>query len=166
MAKIHPKYYSINALNIYGILVCVGLLSASAYFQIVRGMEPCPLCIIQRMMFVAVGFFLMLQLAIKDVLADRINGVLAFISAFIGALTAGRQVWIQHLPADQVPACSPNLEFMLKTLPLTETIKMLMEGSGDCAVVHWRFMFLTMPEWTLLFFVLYMILILVNLYRI
>lgn len=166
MFKINPKYYSVDATTLYGVLLCIFLLSGSAYFQIVMGMQPCPLCIVQRMMLVAIGFFLLLQLAIEDVLIDRINGVLAFFSALIGAAAAGRQVWLEHLPADQVPACGASLDYMLKTLPLTETLRLLLEGSGDCAVVSWRFLSFSMAEWTLFFFVVYIILILVNLYRI
>lgn len=166
MIKIHPKYYSVNALNVYGIIVCAGLLSASAYFQIVMGMQPCPLCIVQRMMLVVIGLLLMLQLSTENVIADRIIGVTAFLAAGIGSVASGRQVWLQFLPADQIPVCGPNLDFMLKNLPITEAFRLLLEGSGDCAVVQWSFLGLSMPEWTLAVFIAYMLMCLINLYRI
>jgi protein dithiol:quinone oxidoreductase len=166
MLKIHPKFYSVNAVNAYGVLLCAGLLSAGAYFEIVMGMLPCPLCIIQRLMFVSIGLFLLVQLAVENITADRLAGFMVLVSSILGALSAGRQVWLQHLPASEVPVCGPNLDYMLKSLPLSETLQLLLQGSGDCAVVHWSLLGLSMPEWTLAMFISYIANSLVNLYRI
>jgi len=72
------------------------------------------------------------------------------VAAGAGAGVAGRQVWLQTLPKDQVPACGPGLDFMLDTFGLGEVLQMVLSGSGECADVAWRFLGLSMPAWVLL----------------
>src|SRR4051812_9390092 len=83
-----------------------------------------------------------------------VYGVLGILFAAGGAATAGRQVWLQHLPADKVPACGPNLKFMLEHFPLGDTIQRVFTGDGECAVVDWTFLGLSIAEWSLVWFVL------------
>ena len=70
-----------------------------------------------------------------------------------GITSAGRQVWLQHLPPEQVPACGPSLEYMLESFPFSETLKRLVMGDGNCAEVVWSFLGLSMGEWSLLWFI-------------
>jgi protein dithiol:quinone oxidoreductase len=70
-----------------------------------------------------------------------------------GAATAGRQVWLQHLPADKVPQCGPDLFFMLENMPLSRTLQKLIQGSGECAKVDWTFLGLSIAEWSLMCFI-------------
>jgi disulfide bond formation protein DsbB len=84
-------------------------------------------------------------------------GGLAALFAAGGIATAGRQVWLQHLPADKVPACGPDLFFMLDNFPLTQTLTKLFAGSGECAVVDWTFLGLSIAEWSLAWFVLLLV---------
>jgi len=79
----------------------------------------------------------------------RIYATLCALAALAGAAVAVRHVWIQHLPPDQVPACGPSLEYMLDTLPFSETVTMVLMGDGDCAAIHWTFLGLSIPEQTL-----------------
>jgi len=79
-----------------------------------------------------------------------IYGGLVAVAAGAGAGVAGRQVWLQTLPKDQVPACGPGLDFMLDTFGLGEVLQMVLSGSGECADVAWRFLGLSMPAWVLL----------------
>jgi disulfide bond formation protein DsbB len=83
-----------------------------------------------------------------------IYGALAFAIAAIGAAIAARQVWLQHLPASQVPACGPGLEYMLERFPLTEALRKVLAGSGECAEVGWTFLGLSIAGWSLVWFVL------------
>ena len=83
--------------------------------------------------------------------------MLLAIAALAGAGIAGRQVWLQHLPADQVPECGPGLDYMLEAFPLTDALKMIFSGSGECAEVHWRFIGLSIAEWSLVWFILFFI---------
>lgn len=137
-----------------GSILCAALLATALYFQHVMGLEPCPLCILQRMFVIALGA-VMLSAAIHNpgLLWRRLYAGIIFLLAVLGALVAGRHVWLQHLPADQVPECGPGLEYLLQSLPLTQALKMVFEGSGECAEVQWTFAGLSIPEWTLAIFV-------------
>jgi disulfide bond formation protein DsbB len=86
-----------------------------------------------------------------------IYSTLTLIASLIGAGIAGRQVWLQHLPADQVPACGPGLEYMMEVFPFMEAMKMIISGSGECAEVHWTFLTLSIAEWSLICFSLILI---------
>jgi disulfide bond formation protein DsbB len=84
---------------------------------------------------------------------NRVYAWLCAASAIAGASVAGRHVWLQHLPAEEVPACGPSLEYMLDTLPFTETLSIVLMGDGNCAETLWTFMGLTIPEQTLILFI-------------
>lgn len=132
--------------------VCAGLLAFAYYLQYVQHLEPCPLCYAQRLFFYA-----MLAVFVVAALHGRgapVYGCVAALFAAGGIAAAGRQVWLQHLPADKVPQCGPDLIFMLKNFPLGETLSNLVEGSGECAKVDWSFLGLSIAEWSLAWFVL------------
>lgn len=136
------------------VLIVVGLLGFALYSEIVLGLEPCPLCVTQRVFFLLLGL-IALAAALHDPgrLGRRIYALLMLFAAGGGAAVAGRQVWLQHLPPDQVPACGPSLGYMLETFPLGETLRIMFTGDGNCAEVHWQFLGLSMPAWSLLWFV-------------
>ena len=134
--------------------VCVLLLGFAYYLQYVQGLQPCPLCLVQR------GFFyLVMGVSILGALhgPGRIGtwayAALMFLFAAGGAATAARQVWLQYLPRDKVPACGPDLAFMLENFPLSRTIEKLITGTGECAVIDWTFLGLSIAGWSLLWFV-------------
>jgi disulfide bond formation protein DsbB len=81
-------------------------------------------------------------------------GIAAFVAAALGAAVAARQVWLQHLPADMVPACGPGLEYLLKKFPLADVLGKVLMGSGECAEAGWKFLGLTIAGWSLLWLVL------------
>ena len=87
-------------------------------------------------------------------LGARIYSIAAFVFAAGGLATASRHIWLQHLPPDQVPACGPDLFFMLDNLPLGRTVQLLLRGSGQCAEVQWRFLGLSIAEWSFAWFAL------------
>lgn len=131
-------------------LGCAGLLAFGYYLQYFQNQEPCPLCLVQR------GFFYAL-IAIFGVAAlhdpKRLGRILycgaALLAALGGGAVAARQVWLQHLPKDQVPECGPDLFFMMKNLPVQRTLEKLFRGSGQCAEVNWTFLGLSIAEWSL-----------------
>ena len=86
-------------------------------------------------------------------LGQQLYGWLLVTGATIGALIAGRHVWLQGLPPDEVPECGPGLNYMLDNFPLTEVLSTVLRGSGSCAEVLWTFMGLSMPKWTLIWYV-------------
>jgi disulfide bond formation protein DsbB len=137
-----------------GAAVCAALLGFGYYLQYARGLEPCPLCHLQRGFFYAVmAIFILGALHGPRRTAGIIYGVLAALFAAGGAAAAARQVWLQHLPADKVPQCGPDLFFMLENFPLGTTLQKLIQGTGECAKVDWTFLGMSIAEWSLVWFV-------------
>lgn len=139
-----------------GFVACVGLIAYALYTQFVGGLLPCPLCIFQRVAFAALGVvFLVGGLHAPTGRAGRRTyGVLAMVASVAGIAVAGNHVRLQHLPADQVPACGPGLDYMLDVMPISGVIRKVMTGSGECANVDWSFLGMSMPAWSLVWFVL------------
>lgn len=137
-----------------GFLVCVGLIAAALYFQYFQHQEPCPLCIFQRLFVIGVGIILLIGALHNPSLGTRrVYGGLVVLCAGLGAGVAARHTWIQHLPFDQQPGCSYDFNYMLEKFPLSQTLKLVLAGTGDCAQITWTFLGLSMPAWTLLFFI-------------
>lgn len=138
-----------------GAAICAALLGFGLYLQHVDGQEPCPLCIFQRVAFIALGLvFLVAALHGPGKTAGIVYGVLGTVIAVAGAGLASRHVWLQSLPADQVPACGPGLSYMLEQFPLVRMLQSVLAGSGECAEVGWKFLGLTIAGWSLVWFVL------------
>lgn len=136
-----------------GALVCAALLGYGVYLQYALGLAPCPLCLAQRGFFVLVlAVFLVGALHRPGRLGGIFYSGLALLFSLGGFAVAARQVWLQQLPPNQVPACGPDLYFMLQHFPLSRTLESLFLGSGDCAEVHWRFLGLSIAEWSLTWF--------------
>jgi|SRR5690554_1415704 len=134
-------------------LVPAALLSFGYYLQFVEGLEPCPLCMTQRICFYMVAIFALLSLlGTRSLLWQRISNGLLTLSAVTGLLVAGRQLWLQSLPADQVPACGPSFEFIIQTFPLSEALAIMFKGTGDCAAVDWTFLGLSIAAWSFICF--------------
>lgn len=136
-------------------LACAGLLAYGYYLQYHDGLEPCPMCIFQRLCFMGV----LVICAIGAIHGPRgagrlVYGGLTVLVALVGGGIAARQVWLQHLPEDRVPACGPGLEYMLEMYPLADVIRKALRGSGDCALVDWTFLGLSIAEWSLACFTL------------
>jgi disulfide bond formation protein DsbB len=124
------------------------------YLQYVEGLEPCPLCMLQRVAVIAIGLiFLVGAFHEPGRVGAWVYALLLLIASGIGAALATRQVWLQSLPSDQVPACGMGLTYMLETMPFVDAIRRVLEGSGECAEKAWEFLGLSIAGWTLAFFV-------------
>lgn len=140
-------------LNTAAFLFCAGLLAYAYYLQFHDDLDPCPLCIFQRVAFLVTGLlFLVAAVQAPGRTGRRIYAVLISLAGLTGAAIAGRHVWLQNLPPGQVPECGPGLDYMLEVFPLTDALKMVFTGSGECAEVSWTFLGLSMPAWALLSF--------------
>jgi protein dithiol:quinone oxidoreductase len=142
-------------LNLGGFAWCAALLAYAYYLQFYAGLEPCPLCIFQRIGVIVLGaIFLLAGLHKPGAAGARIYAGLIALAALAGAAIAARHVWLQNLPPEKVPACGPDLDYMLEILPLTEVLKRVFTGSGECAEITWTFVGLSMPAWVLIWFLI------------
>ncbi len=139
-----------------GFAACAALLAYALYSQYYGGLLPCPLCTFQRGAFAALGLvFLFGALHAPAGRSGRaVYSSLAVLCAGVGVAIAGRHVWLQNLPADQVPACGPDLSYMMEAFPVGDVLRRVFTGSGECAEVDWTFLGLAMPAWSLVWFVL------------
>lgn len=165
--KTNPFAWSFRAQCLLGFAICAGLIAFALYTQLHDGLNPCPLCIFQRIAYAALGVVLLIAAlhAPPGTGARRAYGVLALIPAAIGTAIAGRHVWLQHLPPDQVPSCGPGLNYLMEAMPMAGVIRTVMTGSGECATVDWRLLGLSMPEWSLLWFVLLALWVMLSMFR-
>lgn len=140
-----------RSLNLAGFAACAGLMAYALYAEHVLMLAPCPLCVFQRVAVILLGVVLLLAaLHHPSGRGRKIYAAMTGVAAAGGAVVAGRHVWLQHLPADQVPACGPGLEYIIERFPLSEALRMVFTGSGECAVSDWSFLGLSMPAWVLI----------------
>jgi protein dithiol:quinone oxidoreductase len=137
--------------NILGFAVCAALLGYAYYAQFVQHLEPCPLCIFQRVGVFFVGLVFLIAAAHDPVgWARRVYASLLGLTALVTSGVAVRHLYIQHLPEGSVPACGASLDFMLKVFSLGEVLVKVLTGSGECAKVNWEFLGIAMPAWVLI----------------
>lgn len=151
MLQYLPGARNLNWLIGFG---CVFMMAVALYMEHAMHLEPCPLCIFQRVAAIAVG-----AIAFSAALHNpgktgvRAYGGLMIIAAAAGGALSARQLYLQSLPADQVPACGPGLDYLLDVFPMTEVIQMVLTGDGSCAEVVWSLFGISIPGWTLIGFV-------------
>ena len=147
--KVTPRIW-----NICIVVCCAALLGFAYYNQYVDYLDPCPLCIFQRVVFFCMGIIAFLAVIHNPArLGQRIYGWLLVIGASIGTLIAGRHIWLQSLPPGEVTESGPGLNYMLDDFPLTEVLSTVLRGSGSCAEVIWSFLGMSMPMWTFAWYV-------------
>jgi protein dithiol:quinone oxidoreductase len=141
-------------LSLLGFLACVAGLAFALYLEHFRGYEPCPMCVFQRVAMAAAGLVFLVGALHGPRGGGRwIYGGFAAVMSAGGAAIAGRHVWLQSLPPDQVPACGPTLDYLLGMLPVMEVITMVLKGDGNCAVIDAQWLGISLPGWTLIAFV-------------
>ena len=138
-----------------GFLVCAGMIGYALYLQYYQYQDPCPLCLLQRIVYIALMVvFLLAALHGPGRTGAIVYGGLLTATAAIGAAIAGRHVWLQYLPPDRVPECGPGLEFFLRKYSLFQVLEKVLGGSGECAEAGWTFLGLTIAGWSFVWFVL------------
>ena len=138
-----------------GFLICGGLILYALYLQYYAYQDPCPLCLLQRVVYIA----LMVVFLLGALHGPRRTGAVVYstllvLVSLIGAGIAARHVWLQHLPKDKVPECGPGLGYILDRFPLVNALEKIFRGSGECAEAGWRLMGLSIAEWSLVWFIL------------
>ncbi len=152
----NPLKWSFRTHCAFGALACALLLAYALYVQHVLFIDPCPMCVLQRVAFAAFGLVCLLG-AIHGPSgrnARATYGVLAGLCGVAGGAVAVQHVRMQNLPPDEVPACGPGLDYLLDALPWQDALSKVLAGSGECAKVDWAFAGVSMPGWTLVCFVI------------
>ena len=140
-----------RALNLGVFVICAALIAYALYAEYVLLLEPCPLCVFQRMSVVALGgVFLIAGLHHPKGKGRFVYAALVALAAGAGIAVAGRHLWLQSLPPDAVPACGPGFDYIIDSFPFLEALRLIFSGFGECATVDWRFLGLSMPAWVLI----------------
>ena len=143
MTAVHPRW-----LNGAGFLACALMMGYALYAEHALLLEPCPLCVFQRLATVALGAtFLLAALQNPRGWGRRVYAVLTALVGGAGIGVAAWHVRLQNLPADAVPACGPGFDYIMDAFPFTEALRMIFSGSGECATTDWQFLGLSMPAW-------------------
>lgn len=132
-------------------LVCVGMLAYGLYLQHVVGLEPCPMCIVQRYALTALAVLAALAAASRGAGAQAAFGGLGLLAAGFGAFVAARQSWLQWNPPE-IASCGRDFYGMIETFPLQRAIPMIFKGSGDCTKIDWTFLGLSIANWSFIAF--------------
>lgn len=140
---------------LFAFLCTAALLGFGYFLEYARGLEPCPMCMMQRLAFLTVAAIALVA-ALHGPLGAfrRVYGALIALPAIVGGWIAGRQIWLQHLPEDRIPECGPGWNYMIDAYPLADVIRQALRGTGDCAEVTWTFLGRSIPEWSILWFAL------------
>ncbi|MBO9515686.1 MAG: disulfide bond formation protein B [Variovorax sp.] len=143
---------------------CIAMLAFGMYLQHVVGLEPCPMCIVQRYALVLVAVFAALAAASRRRALQVTGALLGLLMAVGGAYTAARQSWLQWHPPEVV-SCGRDIYGMIETFPLQRAIPMIFRGSGDCTKVDWTFLGLSIANWSFICFAVFAVLLLVLVFR-
>jgi protein dithiol:quinone oxidoreductase len=137
--------------NLAGIVACAGLTAYALYAQYGLGLEPCPLCIFQRIGIILLGL-MFLAAALHDPRGGGryVYGSLIALAALLTVAVAARQLYIQSLPPGTLPSCGAPLAMLLRFMPVMEVVRRVLSGSGECGEVNWTFLGLAMPAWVLI----------------
>ena len=135
-------------------VACAGLLALAVFLQEQKGLEPCPMCILQRYAFIAIGAVALVG-AIHGPrnVALKVYGALIVLVAIAGGGVSLRHSWLQHFPP-ATESCGTDLEFLVNTFPLSQALPKIFAGTGSCSKIDWRMLGLTIPEWALVWFAL------------
>ncbi len=153
----HSKTFKL--MTLLPVLGSAGLLAFAYYQEYVNYLDPCPLCMLQRVIVAALGLLFLLALLLPSwkPFWRRLTGFGLVVFSLFGIGVAARHVWLQSLPPDQVPDCGPGLGFMFDNYPFKEFITSVLSGSGECAEVSWRLLGLSMPAWMIVVFAIYLL---------
>ncbi|ROQ18009.1 disulfide bond formation protein DsbB [Marinimicrobium koreense] len=146
---------TIRMTNLLIVLAVVAMMAVALYMEHAMGLEPCPLCVSQRIFVILVGVWALLAFLHHPGRIGRgIYAGLGVLSAVAGGAVSSRQLWLQSLPASEVPACGPGVDYILDTFPLLDALRVMLTGDGNCAEVAWSLFGISIPGWTLIGFIL------------
>ena len=143
---------------------CVGMLAFGYYLQHVVGLEPCPMCVVQRYAIILIALLAMITPARTNKGLNLIGSVLLIITALAGAFVAARQSWLQWYPPE-IASCGRDIYGMIETFPLQKVLPMIFKGSGDCTKIDWTFLGGSIANWSFVCFIAFALAAVWNLLR-
>lgn len=137
-----------------GFLASFGLVAFALYIQQKHHLEPCPLCISQRIAFMFLGvLFLIAALHNPAKIGRRIYGLLHLLAAAAGAVIASRHIWIQANPDKVMAECGAGFDYIFDTFPMKKALDLVFKGTGECSNIDWTLFGITIPQLSLICFV-------------
>ena len=144
-------------------IACIILLGIAYFMQYIMGLSPCYLCITQRFFIAIIGLFSLLAFIHNK--GPKIYGLIVAFSALVGGFFASKQLWLQSLPPEKIPACGPPVDYLFDSFNVSEAVKILIQGDGNCAAVQWTFIGISIPGWSLICFIAIVILSVLKIIR-
>ena len=143
------KYAGFRGRFIFGLVACAAVLAVALYMEFAMGLDPCMLCMGQRFIYLGMAFVFMLAALHNPYFGGHKRyGFLLFLLSLTGLGLAARQLYLQSLPVDLVPACGPSFSYMVDAFPFTDVLISMIKGSGSCAEVQWTFLSLSIAGWS------------------
>ncbi|MCX7626989.1 MAG: disulfide bond formation protein B [Methylophilaceae bacterium] len=137
-----------------GFLVAYAVVVLALYIQVRNDLEPCPLCIFQRIAFMVLGVaFLLAALHHPSGVWRKVHGALQCVIALVGAGIALRHVWIQNHPEEVMAECGAGFDYIFERFPLGKAVELVFKGTGECSAIDWTLLGLTIPQWSLAAFI-------------
>ncbi|MBS0591278.1 MAG: disulfide bond formation protein B [Proteobacteria bacterium] len=150
---LNPFAWPYRAQFAAGFLACAAFLGYAFYVQFDLGIEPCPLCIFQRIALIVMGvIFLIGALHNPGAVGRHTYALLVLFGACAGLGVAAYHLWVQQQPPNPMAGCTPGWNYMVENFPINKVLKMAFQGHADCAEINWTFLGMAMPFWTLVSF--------------
>lgn len=134
-------------------------LGIAYYAEFYQGINPCPLCLLQRYLFIAAGVIALIAWIHGPARASRfIYAVLLWLVSLTGAALAGRQIYLQMLPPSANEVCLPGLDYLLQTMHWIDVLRLVITGTPECGTVQWRMLGMSMAAWSMIVFIIILLL--------
>ncbi len=147
---------SVRKLNFLAFLICCALIVFALILETYFKQQPCPLCITQRVVIIVLGILFLIGSLINFQRTGRsIYHLIIFLISLLGIVLASRHVWLTTLPPGATPPCGPGITYLFQMLPLNQALRTMFIGGAECGTVTWRFLELSIPEWTLIWFIVF-----------
>ena len=134
------------------VFLTIAVIGTAFYLQYVIGLQPCPLCLMQRFCALMLAVICLVSVFQQTLERARVGTIFQMLFALFGLFFAARQLWLQHLPVGQAPACIPDFSVLIHYFPWTDVLHALLWGAGDCSEVSWKWLGFSMAAWSALYF--------------
>lgn len=139
-----------------GFLACFGLVGLALFIQTQYHLEPCPLCISQRIVFMGLGLvFLLAAIHNPQSTGRKLYAFVQVLTALGGAGVAIRHWWLQAHRESMIADCGVGFDYMFENFPMKKALTLVFRGTGDCAAIDWTFLGLTLPQLSLIAFIVF-----------